>query len=228
MVWRWTCTSATSASHQAVVSFKCSREWKLRPPSKLDSTYPKWSFHFSLGLGPPGPTGDRSKTVMGRERQEPWIVDGLVAVVPAHHDFHVVIKTGCRDSAQVLEGADVLADGRGEVLALDEVQVLPARVAQHIAEGINPAAAFDREIDVVGGVIHLRLLSRCGLEPPHGLDDGPRTQRTHPLAEQRVAPLVTEPAQLLVDSLRRDVGIAGQQVGDRPYVGIELAASAAF
>src|SRR5208337_456337 len=60
---------------------------------------------------------------------------------------------------------------------------------------------------------------------PHGLNDGPGTQRTHPLAEQRVAPLVTEPAQLLVDSLRGDVGMPGQQVGDRPYVGIELTAS---
>ena len=121
----------------------------------------------------------------------------------------------------MLERADVLANGRGQVLALDKVQVQPARVAQHITEGINPAAAFDREVDVVGGVIHLRLLSRCGLEPPHGLNDGPGTQRTHPLAEQRVAPLVTEPAQLLVDSLRGDVGMPGQQVGDRPYVGIE-------
>ena len=59
----------------------------------------KMSFNFSLGLGPPGPTGDWSKTVVGRERQEPCIVDGFIAVVPAHHDFHVVIKTGCRDSA---------------------------------------------------------------------------------------------------------------------------------
>ena len=81
---------------------------------------------------------------MGRERQEPRVVDRLVAVVTAHHDFHVVIKTSRRDSAQVLEGADVLADGRGEILALDEVEILPARVAQHIAEGVDPAASFDR------------------------------------------------------------------------------------
>ncbi len=46
---------------------------------------------------------------MSRERQEPWVVHGFVAVVTAHHDFHVVIKTGCRDSAQMLESVDVLA-----------------------------------------------------------------------------------------------------------------------
>ena len=162
---------------------------------------------------------------MGCERQEPWVVHWLVAVVTAHHDFHVVIKTGCRDSAQMLEGADVLADGGGEVLALDEVKILPARVAQDVAEGVDPAAPLGREVDVVGGVIHLRLLSRRGLEPPHGRDDRPGTQFVHPLAQQRVAPLVSEPAQLFVDSLRRDVGIASQEVGDRPLMGVELTAS---
>ena len=54
-----------------------------------------------------------------------------------------------------------------------------------------------------------------------------RSVRTRWL-KKRVAPLVTEPAQLLVDPLRRDVGIAGQQVGDRRLVGVELAAAAAF
>src|SRR5271157_641140 len=59
----------------------------------------KMSFDFSLGWGPPGPTGDWSKTVVGRERQEPCVGDGFIAVVTTHHDFHVVIKTGRRDSA---------------------------------------------------------------------------------------------------------------------------------
>ena len=135
----------------------------------------KLALHFPFCLGPPHAASHRSKTVMGRERQETRVVDRLVTVVTTHHDFHVVIETGRRDSAQVLKGADVLADGRGEILALDEVQILPARVAQHIAEGVNPAASFDREIEVIGGVIHLRLKPRRRLEPPHGADDRSRT-----------------------------------------------------
>ena len=79
---------------------------------------------------------------MRRERQEPRVVDRLVAVVTADDDFHVVIETCRRDSAQVLEGADVLADGRGEVLGFDEVEVLPPRVTQHVAEGVDAAASF--------------------------------------------------------------------------------------
>src|SRR5580658_8816274 len=110
----------------------------------------EFSFHFPLGLGPPGSAGYRPKTIMGREPQEPGVVHRLVAVVAAHHDFHVVIKTGHRDSAQMLEGADVLANGRGEILTVDEVQVLAPRVTKHIAEGMDSAAAFDGEIEVVG------------------------------------------------------------------------------
>ena len=73
---------------------------------------------------------------MRRECQEPRVVDRLVAVVAADHDFHVVIEARRRDSTQVLEGADVLADGRGEVLRLHEVEILPPRVAEHVAEGV--------------------------------------------------------------------------------------------
>src|SRR5271170_4301806 len=106
----------------------------------------EWSLHFPFCLRPSHAAGDRPKAVMGRERQEPRVVDGLVAVITAHHDFHVVIETGRRDSSQVLERADVLADGRGKVLGLDELEILPASIAQHIAEGVNPATPLDREI----------------------------------------------------------------------------------
>ena len=68
-------------------------------------------------------------------------------------------------------------------------------------------------------------MSQGGLEPPHRRDDRTWTQRPHPLAEDRVASLVTEPAQFLVDPLDRDVGIARQQIGDRRLVGVQLAAA---
>jgi len=50
----------------------------------------------------------------------------------------------------MLEGTDVLADRSGEVLTFDEVKVLPSRVTEYVAEGIDAAAAFDREINIIG------------------------------------------------------------------------------
>ena len=178
-----------------------------------------------LRLRPPGPAGHRPEAVVGRERQEPRVVDRLVAVVAADDDLHVVIEARRRDPAQVLEGADVLADGRGEVLRLDEAEVLPPRVAQHVAEGVNAAAAFVAEVEVIRGVIHLGLLSRRGLEPPHGGDHRARAQAPHPFGEDRVTPRVTAPAQFLVDPLGGDVGIARQQVDDHRFVRVEQAAA---
>jgi hypothetical protein len=117
----------------------------------------KGSLHFSFRLGPPGSAGHRPEAVVGREREEPRVVDRVVAVVAADDDFHVVIEALRRDPAQVLEGADMLADGGGEVLRLDEVEVLPPRVTQHVAEGVHATAAFVGEIQIIRGVIHLSL-----------------------------------------------------------------------
>ena len=54
-----------------------------------------------------------------------------------------------------------------EVLGLDEAEVLPPRVAQQVAEGMDAAAAFAGEVEVIGGVIHLGLDARGRLEADH-------------------------------------------------------------
>jgi hypothetical protein len=125
---------------------------------------------FPFGLGSPHPAGHGSKAVMGGKRQEPRVVDRFVAVVATHDHFHVVIKASRRDATEMLEGADVLADGGSEILAVDDVEVLPPRVTQHLAEGMDPAAALDGEIQVVRRVIHWGLSPLGGLEPPHRRD----------------------------------------------------------
>ena len=185
----------------------------------------KGSLDLPFRLGPPGTAGHRAKAVMGRERQEPRVVDRLVAVVAADHDFHVVIEARRRDPAQVLEGADVLADGGGEILRLDEVEVLPPRVAQHVAEGVHAAAAFVAEIQIIRGIIHLGLFPGAVSNRRTGATTGAGTQPPHPFGEDRVTSRVTEPAQFLVDPSDRDVGVPRQQVGDRRFVGVELAAA---
>src|SRR5271167_905499 len=152
-------------------------------------------FHLSLGLGPTRTAGDRSKTVMGCKPQKSSVVNRLVAVVSTYHDFHVVIKTSRGHSSQVFKCADVFADRGGEVLRLDEVQILAARITEDITESMNAAPSLSREIKVVSGIIHLGLLARCSLESPHRLDTRTRTQNTYPLAHARVAPLIAKSPQ---------------------------------
>ena len=129
---------------------------------------------------------------MRRERQEPRVVHGLVAVVAADDDFHVVIKARRRDSAQVLEGADVLAHGGGEVLGLDEVEILPPRVAQHVAEGVHAAAALVAEVQIIGGIIHLCLDPGAVSNRRTGATTGRGRSRRTRSREDRVPSRVTE------------------------------------
>ena len=185
----------------------------------------KGSLDLPFCLGPPGTASHGAKAVMGRECQESWIVDRVVAVVVAHDDFHVVIKARRRDPAQVLEGADVLADGCGEILSLDEVEILPPRITQHVAEGVHAAATFVSEIQIIRGIIHLGLFPGGGLEPSHGRDDRTGTQTQHPFGEDRVTTRITALAQFFVNPSNRNGGVTRQQVGDRRFVGVELAAA---
>ena len=107
-------------------------------------------------------------------------------------------------------------------LRRDEVEIRTTPITEEIAEHVDAAAAFVGEIEIIRGIIHLRLLTRGGLEPLHGRDRRARAQLPHPLGEDGVTARVAESAQFLVDALRGDVGIARQQVGDRCVIGVEL------
>ena len=131
---------------------------------------------------------------MRREAEKTRVVDRLVAVVTADDDFHVVIKARRRDAAQMREGADVLAHRRGEILRLDEVEILPARVAEHVAEGVNAATARVGEIQIIRGIIHLGLFTGSGFEALHRQGRRTAAERPHAFHENRVASGVTERA----------------------------------
>ena len=101
------------------------------------------------------------------EGQELRVVQRPLVAVPQHHDLHVVVQAGPGRAAEMLEGPDVFAQGGRQILGLDEAQVLPPRVTQHVAEEVDAATPFAREVDVVGAVIHL------GLRPPVASRSGP-------------------------------------------------------
>ena len=59
---------------------------------------------------------------------------------------------------KVLKRPHVLADRRLKVLGIHEAQVLPPRITEDVTEEVDPPPALLREVDLVGGIIHLRLL----------------------------------------------------------------------
>ena len=113
-----------------------------------------------------------------------------------------------------------------EVLGLDEAEVLPPRVAQNVAEQVDAAAAFAREVDVVDGVIHLGLEARARLEADHRGRRRPGTQLTEPLADRGVAAGETTLPQFIEEPHRGQIGITAQQFLEHRLVWIELPAAA--
>ena len=82
-------------------------------------------------------------------------------------NLHIVIETLCSNPAQMREGGNVLANRRGEVLVFDKVHVLAAGISQDITEGVNAPLSLRGEVDVVGGIVHLRLNAGAGFKPAH-------------------------------------------------------------
>jgi hypothetical protein len=181
----------------------------------------EWPLHFSFGLRPPGPAGDRSETVVGGEGQEPRVVNRHVILVAGHHDFHIIMQACCGHTAQMGEGARVLAQGGRQILGLDESQILAARVAQDVAEQRDAAAALGGEVDVMDGVVHLGLGSRRRLEADHGSRRRPGTQFGEPLADHGIAAGESPLPQFLEQPHGSQFGIASQQFLDDRLVRVE-------
>ena len=154
------------------------------------------------------------KAVVRGEGQKAGVVNRLVAVITSHHYFHVVVQTGGGQTTEVLEGADVFADGGGKVLRLHEPHILAARVSQNVAEGMHAAPPFGGEGNFVGRIIHLRLHSRSRSRIAARAVSALRPEPAQPFAHDGIAAWEPEPAQLLVQPHRREIRIALQQLRD--------------
>src|SRR5262249_45452269 len=130
---------------------------------------PEGPLYFALRFRPAWPTGHRPEAIVSGEGQEARIVNGLMTVVATDNDLHVVIETVRGNAAQIAEGRNVLANRHGEVLTLDKMQILAARVSQDIAKCVDTALALGSEIDLVGGIIHLGLNTSSGFKAANEL-----------------------------------------------------------
>ena len=88
----------------------------------------KRSFHFTFGLGTPRTTGPRPEAIVRGERQEAGVVDRLAVLPPRDDHLHVVVQALGRQTSQMPEGPDVLADRGLEVLPLGKTEILSPRV----------------------------------------------------------------------------------------------------
>ena len=183
----------------------------------------KRSLDFAFRLRTMRPAGPWLKTVMGGESEKAGVIDGLVAVVTGHHHLHVVVETGRGQSLEVFEGADMFADGGGEVLRLHKAQILAARVTQHITESMHPPPAFGRERNVVRRIIHLSLHAGTGLEPLHRRFRRVRPHGAQMFLHDAVAALKAQPAQFFMQADGGQIRVAFQQLRDPIRVRVQQA-----
>ena|SRR5205809_2553227 len=122
------------------------------------------TFDFALCLGPARPASDGPEAIVGGKGQEARVVHWLCTIVATDDHLHVVVETIGGDSAKMRESRNVLANRRGEVLTLDKMNVLTAGVSEDVAESVHASLALCSEIDVVSGIIHLRLSARSGFK----------------------------------------------------------------
>src|SRR5208283_3990829 len=147
------------------------------------------------------------------------------ALVTVHHDLHIIVEAGGRHPAEVLEGPHVFADRGLEVLGLHETQVLPPRVAQDVTEQVDSLPALLRKVDLVGGVIHLRLLPLAALETHYRHAAPIGTEPTQQVLHDRVLARKTRLTQLLEDAPRRDARPAREKILDERNMPIQNAAA---
>ena len=102
----------------------------------LNPTYREMAEHYGVAVIPTRPykPRDKAKAEVGVQLTQRWIVAALrrrkflslTAVVPGDDDLRVVVETGGCQPLKVFEGANVFADGGGEILRIHKAQILAA------------------------------------------------------------------------------------------------------
>src|SRR2546427_2977081 len=99
------------------------------------------------------------------------------------------------------------------VLTFDKVHVLAAGISEDIAEGVDTPFSLGSKIDVVGGIIHLRLDAGCGFKTVNQLARV-AAQLAQMIADNGVGAFKSKPAQFFSHPTGGDLGIAFQKLND--------------
>ena len=115
--------------------------------------------HFSLGLRPANLAGLRAEAIVGGEGQELGVVENAVGIVAEHDRLEIVVEADAGHAAKVMKGLDVVTQGCHQIHRFDKTQILPAGVAEQVAEQVDATTAFAGEVDVVDAIVHLGLFA---------------------------------------------------------------------
>ena len=157
------------------------------------------AFHLPLGLGSVRLAQPSLKTHPPGEIQHPLVPDRSLLLVPAQRDhLGIVVKTPARYAAQVLESVDVALDEGGRVRFAHQCHVAGPGPAhghyEHPDPALLPVPADVRQTPPV----HLRLLTRRRLKPHRRLRLPTPTPRRHVALQDRIASVIAQAGQLLV------------------------------
>jgi hypothetical protein len=150
-----------------------------------------------MGLRPIRPAQARGKTPVAGKIPEPRGPDDLAPLVgPQPHRLHAVVENLFRHPIQLPEGLFMQAQQRPQLLVHRRLGDHDAAIAEGESEPPElPLLALPPDRPQMPPV-HLRLLPRWRLEPPHRHHLRRRALRPQPVREQRVAPRVVPRAQL--------------------------------
>ena len=83
----------------------------------------EWPLHLALGFGTIGPAGARLEAIMPRQIDQAAVIDdGAFAVLAKDGRLHPVVENLSRHPADRLQGRDVAAQNRLQVLVDDEAR----------------------------------------------------------------------------------------------------------
>ncbi len=175
-----------------------------------------------FGIGFPAHRG-RLDSVVCREGEIPWIVDGLMPFPPEHDGFLAVVLASGSASAEARERALVAVHQGEEIRGAEDSEVLSLRVDQDVREqlhGLGATISVRQHVrrPVVFG--HLARPEHGGFEARRRL--GRRSHTPEVFLDAGVSPLESLLLDDLEHALRGDVGVAPEKLAHADAIRVDL------
>jgi len=182
-------------------------------------------FDLALGFGPIGPACTRQSAVMVQQGNQRPIVDhDTLGILIDHRGFHPVVEHFRRGTAHRIEGVDVAAHHRLQILGRTEPAPQPAAMAQHHREQPEDPGhtrlIAERHLEL--GEVDLGLPSRRCLEASLELDQSRRTALAQEVRHSRVAALEPHRSDFAEQALARQPGIQRDAITKVRLIGFQL------
>lgn len=175
-----------------------------------------------LGVGQAA-DGSWTELVVSREGEEPRVVDRLRALPSEDDGLLAVVSASLRGATEALEGVGVTVHQRVQVIREEDVEVLSGAVDKDIGEGLDVESCAARELDregrpvalghLAGAVLRRRAARLRLLRRPNG---------ANVFLDRGVAAGESFTPQDLEDTLRGDVGVALEELGNSALEAVDL------